>query len=80
MPLFISDWSKVKLYKSLDKSALEESSLKFLVHGYLGFTDFIVYFSRKTYGEMITYGKGRYKTFYYSVWICGVNVINNSRN
>ena len=80
MSLFILGWSKMKLYKSLDKSALKESSLKFLKLEYLGFTDFIVFFSRKTYGETITYGKGWYKTFYYSFWICGVNVINNSRD
>ena len=45
MSLFILGWSKMKLYKSLDKSALKESSLKFLKLEYLGFTDFIVFFS-----------------------------------
>ena len=84
MSLFISGWSTVKLFKSLDKPAQKESSLKFLKHRYLVVICLVLrilllIFLVKHMGKMITYGKGWYKTFYYIFWVCEVNVINNSR-
>ena len=43
------------------------------------FTDFTVNFSQKTYRKMVTNRKGRYKTFYYIIWMGGWNVVNNGR-